>query len=207
MIDKPLQEIEDKGDEMVKKIDVQEEHFDTLKKEIEAKETYIAAIDRKIKVNEAIHSEMVVTLRDMEEKKSQKDEQTKMNTRKIKAQEKRLQRLLKDITTKVNYVQVIDAKVNEMENITREAAKDLFQTKQRRDSLNAELKKLEVNKSSLEKEMRDYSQLVKSKRQKKIDESRQFEMEVKLYNETIEKMAGALETYKGKIAEANVTLR
>ena len=192
---------------MVKKIDVQEEHFDTLKKEIEAKETYIAAIDRKIKVNEAIHSEMVETLRDMEEKKSQKDEQTKMNTRKIKAQEKRLQRLLKDITTKVNYVQVIDAKVNEMENITREAAKDLFKTKQRRDSLNAELKKLEVNKSSLEKEMRDYSQLVKSKRQKKIDESRQFEMEVKLYNETIEKMAGALETYKGKIAEANVTLR
>ena len=207
MIDKPLQEIEDKGDEMVKKIDVQEEHFDTLKKEIEAKETYIAAIDRKIKVNEAIHSEMVETLRDMEEKKSKKDEHTKMNTRKIKAQEKRLQRLLKDITTKVNYVQVIDAKVNEMENITREAAKDLFKTKQRRDSLNAELKKLELNKISLEKEMRDYSQLVKSKRQKKIDESRQFEMEVKLYNETIEKMAGALETYKGKIAEANVTLR
>ena len=192
---------------MVKKIDVQEEHFDTLKKEIEAKETYIAAIDRKIKVNEAIHSEMVETLRKMEENKTQKDEQTKMNTRKIKDQEKRLQRLLKDITTKVNYVQVIDAKVNEMENITREAAKDLFQTKQRRDSLNAELKKLELNKTTLEKEMRDYSQMVKSKRQKKIDESRQFEMEVKLYNETIEKMAGALETYKGKIAEANVTLR
>ena len=192
---------------MVKKIDVQEEHFDTLKKEIEAKETYIAAIDRKIKVNEAIHSEMVETLRKMEENKTEKDEQTKMNTRKIKAQEKRLQRLLKDITTKVNYVQVIDAKVNEMENITREAAKDLFQTKQRRDSLSADLKKLELNKASLEKEMRDYTQLVKSKRQKKIDESRQFEMEVKLYNETIEKMAGALETYKARIAEANVTLR
>ena len=146
-------------------------------------------------------------MRKMEENKTEKDEQTKMNTRKIKAQEKRLQRLLKDITTKVNYVQVIDAKVNEMENITREAAKDLFQTKQRRDSLSADLKKLELNKTSLEKEMRDYTQLVKSKRQKKIDESRQFEMEVKLYNETIEKMAGALETYKARIAEANVTLR
>ena len=49
--------------------------------------------------------------------------------------------------------------------------------------------------------------LVEGRRQMKRDESRQFELEVKLYNQTIEQMEGALAAYRSKISEANSTLR
>ena len=202
-----LQDIEDKGDEMVQKIDVQEEHLDTVQREIEAKETYVSAINQKIKINEAKHSEMVEALRIMEEDKIQKEEQTRINRRKIKAQEVRLQRLLKDITTKVNYVQVIDVKVKEMETMTRSAAKGMLEVKERRDGLGSQVKRLERSKLELERQVKNYTALLEGRRQMKMDESRQFEMEVKLYNQTIEQMEGALEAYRGKISAANSTLR
>jgi hypothetical protein len=49
--------------------------------------------------------------------------------------------------------------------------------------------------------------VAEGRRQRKQDESRQFEMEVKLYNETIEQMEGALYAYREKISLANNTLR
>ena len=202
-----LQDIEDKGDEMVQKIDVQEDHLETLSKEIEAKETYVAAIDQKIKANEARHNKMVEELRRMEEDRLEKEEATKANKRKIKAQEMRLQRLLKDITTKVNYVQVIDSKVEEMENMTRVAAKDLLAVQQKRDGLGKDVKHLEVSRRELLKDVKNFTLLVEGRRQMKRDESRQFELEVKLYNQTIEQMEGALAAYRSKISEANSTLR
>ena len=202
-----LQDIEDKGDEMVQKIDIQEDHLETLSKEIEAKETYIAAIDQKIKANEARHNKMVEELRLMEEERLEKEEGAKANKRKIKAQEMRLQRLLKDITTKVNYVQVIDSKVEEMENMTREAAKDLLKVQEKHDGLGREVKELEVSRRELVRDVKNYTLLVEGRRQMKMDESRQFELEVKLYNQTIEQMENALATYRSKIAEANSTLR
>ena len=202
-----LQDIEDKGDEMVQKIDIQEDHMETLSKEIEAKETYVAAIDQKIKANEARHNKMVEELRRMEEDRVEKEEVAKANKRKIKAQEMRLQRLLKDITTKVNYVQVIDSKVEEMENMTRVAAKDLLDVQQKRDGLGREVKELEVSRRELERDVRNFTLLVEGRRQMKRDESRQFELEVKLYNQTIEQMEGALAAYRSKISEANSTLR
>ena len=202
-----LQDIEDKGDEMVQKIDIQEDHLETLSKEIEAKETYVAAIDQKIKANEARHNKMVEELRRMEEDRLEKEEATKANKRKIKAQEMRLQRLLKDITTKVNYVQVIDSKVEEMENMTRVAAKDLLDVQQKRDGLGKEVKELEVSRRELVRDVKNFTLLVEGRRQMKRDESRQFELEVKLYNQTIEQMEGALAAYRSKIFEANSTLR
>jgi len=201
-----LQDIEDKGDEMVQKIDVQEDHLETLSKEIEAKETYVAAIDQKIKANEARHNKMVEELRRMEEDRLEKEEATKANKRKIKAQEMRLQRLLKDITTKVNYVQVIDSKVEEMENMTRVAAKDLLAVQQKRDGLGKEVKELSSSRRELVRDVKNFTLLVEGRRQMKRDESRQFELEVKLYNQTIEQMEGALAAYRSKISEANSTL-
>ena len=202
-----LQDIEDKGDEMVQKIDIQEDHLETLSKEIEAKETYIAAIDQKIKANEARHNKMLEELRLMEEERMEKEEGAKANKRKIKAQEMRLQRLLKDITTKVNYVQVIDSKVEEMENMTRKAAKDLLDVQEKHDGLGREVMELEVSRKELVKDVENYTLLVEGRRQMKMDESRQFELEVKLYNQTIEQMENALATYRSRIAEANSTLR
>merc|ERR1719499_765715 len=135
-----------------------------------------------------------------------REEATKANKRKIKAQEMRLQRLLKDITTKVNYVQVIDSKVEEMENMTREAAKDLLKVQEKHDGLGREVKELEVSRRELVRDVKNYTQLVEGRRQMKMDESRQFELEVKLYNQIIEQMENALATYRSKIAEANSTL-
>ena len=202
-----LQSIEDRGDEMVVKIEVQEGHLDTLAKEIKAKEDYIEAINKKIKVNEAQHSEMVAAISGMQEDKIQKEEEANGNKRKIKAQEVRLKRLLKDITTKVNYVQVIDSKVKEMEVMTRDAAKDMLEVQEQRDLMKKEVKELERSKIGLKQEIKNFTKTVEGRRQMKRDESLRFEREVKLYNETMEMMAEALDSYRAKIVDANSTLR
>merc|ERR1712080_120571 len=86
--------------------------------------------------------------------------------------------------------------------MTRVAAKDLLDVQQKRDGLGKEVKELEVSR----RDVKNFTLLVEERRQMKRDESRQFELEVKLYNQTIEQMEGALAAYRSKIAEANSTL-
>merc|ERR1719234_534702 len=123
---------------------------------------------------------MVEELRRMEGEREEKEEVTKANKRKIKAEE--------------------------MENMTRVAAKDLLDVQQKRDGLGKEVKDLELSRRKLERDVRNFTLLVEGRRQMKRDESRQFELEVKLYNQTIEQMEGALAAYRSKISEANSTL-
>merc|ERR1712192_22614 len=89
---------------------------------------------------------------------------------------------------------------------TRVAAKDLLDVQQKRDGLGKEVKGLEMSRRELERDVRNFTLLVEGRRQMKRDESRQFELEVKLYNQTIEQMEGALAAYRSKISEANSTL-
>lgn len=110
-----LKDLELKGDEMMKKIDVQESQLKSLNQEIEAKEEYINVVNNKVKESEAIFNDLQDKVKEIKSEKSVSEEQTKRNQNKIKAQETRLRRLVKDITTKVEYVNVVDNKIQEIE--------------------------------------------------------------------------------------------
>merc|ERR1711988_1061541 len=53
-----LKDLELKGDDMVKKIDVQESQLKSLNQEIEAKEEYINVVNNKVKESEAIFNDL-----------------------------------------------------------------------------------------------------------------------------------------------------
>ena len=53
-----LKDLELKGDEMMKKIDVQESQLKSLNQEIEAKEEYINVVNNKVKESEAIFNDL-----------------------------------------------------------------------------------------------------------------------------------------------------
>ena len=100
---------------MMKKIDVQESHLKSLDQEIDAKEEYIMVVNEKVKESEAIFNDLQAGVKEIESRKTETEEAMKRNENKIKAQEVRLRRLVKDITTKVEYVNVVDTKIQEIE--------------------------------------------------------------------------------------------
>ena len=120
-----LKDLELKGDEMMKKIDVQESQLKSLNQEIEAKEEYINVVNNKVKESESIFNDLQDKVKEIKSEKSVSEEQTKRNQNKIKAQETRLRRLIKDITTKVEYVNVVDDKILEIEAKVEGATKAL----------------------------------------------------------------------------------
>ena len=83
-------------------------------------------------------------VKEIKSEKAASQEQTKRNENKIKAQETRLRRLVKDITTKVEYVNVVDNKIKEIETKVEGATKSL-------DMLEAEKKKIEARMLEYEK--------------------------------------------------------
>ena len=139
-----LKDLELKGDEMMKKIDVQESQLKSLNQEIEAKEEYINVVNNKVKESEAIFNDLRERVKEIKSEKAASQEQTKRNENKIKAQETRLRRLVKDITTKVEYVNVVDNKIKEIETKVEGATKSL-------DMLEAEKKKIEARMLEYEK--------------------------------------------------------
>ncbi len=53
-----LKDLELKGDEMMKKIDVQESHLKSLDQEITAKEEYISVVNEKVKESETVFGDL-----------------------------------------------------------------------------------------------------------------------------------------------------
>ena len=139
-----LKDLELKGDEMMKKIDVQESQLKSLNQEIEAKEEYINVVNNKVKESEAIFNDLQDKVKEIKSEKSVSEEQTKRNQNKIKAQETRLRRLVKDLTTKVEYVNVVDNKIQEIEAKVDGATKAL-------DMLESEKKNIEAKMLEYEK--------------------------------------------------------
>merc|ERR1719361_1428623 len=111
-----LKDLELKGDEMVKKISVQESRLSSLGEEIQAKEEYITVVNEKVKESEAVFQDIQDRVKISEERNKIIQDDTDRKGNKIKAQEVRLKRLVKDITTKVEYVNVVENKIKEIEN-------------------------------------------------------------------------------------------
>merc|ERR1711979_181759 len=130
-----LKELENKGVEMGKKISLQESRLKSVNQEISAKEEYVSVVNQKVKESEILFNDLKEKLKDATEQKRVTSEETSKNTNKIKAQEVRLQRLLKDITTKVSYVNVVDSKIKEMETKIEAATStfDLLEEEKRRN--------------------------------------------------------------------------
>merc|ERR1712106_1186626 len=80
------------------------------------KEEYVNVVNQKVKESENLFNDLQSRIKDVEDQKRMAVEDTSKNRNKIKAQEVRLQRLLKDITPKVSYVNVVDSKIDEMES-------------------------------------------------------------------------------------------
>merc|ERR1712241_889151 len=74
-----LKDLELKGDEMVKKIGVQESRLKSLKQEIEAKEEYITVVNEKVKESEAVFSDLKEKIKIVEERNRITQEDTERN--------------------------------------------------------------------------------------------------------------------------------
>jgi len=219
-----LKQLEKRGDEMVEKINVQEEHLAGVIEEIAGKEAYMETVNKKLAESEKKYKEFFIEMRQnltkVEEERVKKQEATKSNERKIKAQEVRLKRLLKDITTKVNYVSVIDVKVKQMENKSEEIRNVSLELEDKNEKMMFTLSELEnknkrtlvkvselrEKKENLETQIESYSKILKNRQRKIEDESAEYQNEISSYNKTIARMIKDLTSYQYKIEEANQTL-
>ena len=159
-----LKDLELKGDEMVKKISVQESRLSSLGEEIQAKEEYITVVNEKVKESEAVFNDIQDRVKISEERNKIIQDDTDRKGNKIKAQEVRLKRLVKDITTKVEYVNVVDNKIKEIENKLDTTTKQLEDVRNEKIGLESSVKQFETrakfakqqienfNKEMLEKE-------------------------------------------------------
>ena len=159
-----LKDLELKGDEMVKKISVQESRLSSLGEEIQAKEEYITVVNEKVKESEAVFNDIQDRVKISEERNKIIQDDTERKGNKIKAQEVRLKRLVKDITTKVEYVNVVDNKIKEIETKLDTTTKQLENVRNEKIGLESSVKQLETrakfakqqienfNKEMLEKE-------------------------------------------------------
>lgn|ERR1712050_112398 len=201
-----LKELENKGDEMVKKINNQETRLKSVNQEISAKEEYMSVVNQKVKESENIFNDLNEKIKDAEEQKRVTSEETLRNTNKIKAQEVRLQRLLKDITTKVSYVNVVDSKIKEMETKI-EAATSTF------DLLEEEKRKLETTVEVLERrhgathqQLQHMNKEISEKEKKQKAEKEEYKKQMNIYNDSLSRMKEDLLQYETDIEVANNTL-
>merc|ERR1712037_100209 len=85
-----LKDLELKGDEMMKKIDVQESRLSSLGEEINAKEEYITVVNEKVKESEAVFNDIQDRVKISEERNKIIQDDTDRKGNKIKVQEVRL---------------------------------------------------------------------------------------------------------------------
>ena len=88
-------------------------------------------------------SELKENIKIVEERNRITQEDTERNENKIKAQEVRLKRLVKDITTKVEYVNVVDNKISQMEGKIDITSREFDSLKKGKKNLEASVKEFE----------------------------------------------------------------
>ena len=198
-----LKDLELKGDEMMKKIDVQESHLSSLDQEIAAKEEYITVVNEKVKESETVFNEMKDKVKETESRKNEAEEQTRRNQNKIRAQEERLRRLVKDITTKVEYVNVVNDKIEEIELKVDGSSAALEVLENRRDVIESEMKEFESRSKVAQQQVKKFNLEMLEK--EKV--YRNTKNDIKKYSEELEKLKGEWSEYQTKVVEANNTLR
>ena len=152
-----LKDLELKGDEMVKKISVQESRLSSLGEEIKAKEEYITVVNEKVKESEAVFSDIQDRVKIAEERNKIIQDDTDRKGNKIKAQEVRLKRLVKDITTKVEYVNVVDNKIKEIEDKLDTTTKQLEDVKNEKIGLESSVKQFEARSKFAQQQIENFN--------------------------------------------------
>lgn len=187
-----LKDLELKGDDMVKKIGVQESRLKSLKQEIEAKEEYITVVNEKVKESEAVFSDLKEKIKIVEERNRITQEDTERNENKIKAQEVRLKRLVKDITTKVEYVNVVDDKISQME--------------EKFDVTSRELDSMKKGKKNLEATVKDFESRAKFAEEQIEKFNREMVEKEKLHRNTISQHKTDIIRYSSELSRSYLTL-
>ena len=170
-----LKDLELKGDEMMKKIDVQESHLKSLDQEITAKEEYISVVNEKVKESETVFGDLEAKVKEIESKKADSEEETRRNLNKIKAQETRLRRLVKDITTKVEYVNVVDNKIQEIEAKVEGTTKTLEMLESEKKKIESKMVEFENRSNFAQQQIKNYNKQMLEK--EKLHRSTTAEMQ------------------------------
>ena len=170
-----LKDLELKGDEMMKKIDVQESHLKSLDQEITAKEEYISVVNEKVKESETVFGDLEAKVKEIESKKADSEEETRRNLNKIKAQETRLRRLVKDITTKVEYVNVVDNKIQEIEAKVEGTTKTLEMLESEKKKIESRMVEFENRSNFAQQQIKNYNKQMLEK--EKLHRSTTAEMQ------------------------------
>ena len=181
-----LKDLELKGDEMMKKIDVQESHLKSLDQEITAKEEYISVVNEKVKESETVFGDLEAKVKEIESKKAESEEETRRNLNKIKAQETRLRRLVKDITTKVEYVNVVDNKIQEIEAKVEGTTKTLEMLESEKKKIESKMVEFENRSNFAQQQIKNYNKQMLEK--EKLHRSTTAEMQK--YSAEIERCVG-----------------
>ena len=176
-----LKDLELKGDDMMKKIDVQESHLKSLDQEIDAKEEYITVVNEKVKESEAFFNDLQAEVKEIESRKTETEEAMKRNENKIKAQEVRLRRLVKDITTKVEYVNVVDTKIQEIEAKVDGTTKTLEMLEKEKKKAESKMVELENRSNFAKQQVSKFNQEILEK--EKLH--RETNIEMQKYTEEI----------------------
>lgn len=201
-----LKDLETKGDEMVKKISMQESRLDSVNQEISAKEEYVNVVNQKVKESEKIFNDLQARIKDVEDQKQATVEETSKNKNKIKAQEVRLQRLLKDITTKVSYVNVVDSKINEMESKIDGVTRTLELLEEEKGKLVTGVEVLERRHSTTKQQLQHIDKEINEKERRQKGEKEEYKKEIQGFDDSISRMKEEMLQYETKIAIANSTL-
>ena len=180
-----LKDLETKGDEMVKKISTQESRLKSVQQEVSAKEEYVKVVNEKVKESENIFNELQLSIREVEERKLFAKEETLKNTNRIKAQEVRLKRLLKDISTKVSYVNVVDSKIKEMESKIGGVSKTLQLLEEEKGKHEKSVKELQERRSETNQQLQQINQDIFEKERRQKAEKDEYKKEMQDYNDSI----------------------
>jgi len=201
-----LKDLETKGDEMVKKISMQESRLKSVNQEISAKEEYVNVVNQKVKESENIFNDLQSRIKDVEDQKRMAVEDTSKNRNKIKAQEVRLQRLLKDITTKVSYVNVVDSKIDEMETKIDGVTRTLDLLEEEKGKLENSVEGLERRHGATKQQLQHINKEINEKEKRQRVEKDEYKKEVEIYNDSLSRMKEDLLEYETNIEVANNTL-
>jgi len=201
-----LKDLELKGDEMVKKISVQESRLSSLGEEIKAKEEYITVVNEKVKESEAVFSDLQDRVKISEERNKIIQDDTDRKGNKIKAQEVRLKRLVKDITTKVEYVNVVDNKIKEIEDKLDTTTKQLEDVKNEKIGLESSVKQFEARSKFAQQQIENFNKEMLEKENLHRTTINQHKADIIKYSEELNRIKEELPTYREKIEKANNTL-
>ena len=145
----------------------------------------MSVVNQKVKESENVFNDLKKKIKDAEEQKRVTSEETSRNTNKIKAQEVRLQRLLKDITTKVSYVNVVDSKIKEMETKIDSATRTLDQLEEEKGKLESSVEVLERRHGATKQQLQHMNREISDKEKKQKDEKDEYKSQVDFYNDSL----------------------